>query len=216
MTTFYPIELVCPVCETEFTSQEVGSCGHASKRTDFRPNYWGANPVSYFYHDCPECGFCGIKNYYKKQIESEEFKEEIKGIEPLKKDSNNSILFSKIKRAMSCLEAMNEHQIININEFALANNWMNAFWWANNSEDLKNAGEIVLKYFAEAFQKGQVPENQILVVMYLRGEINRRMGNTEKAEKFFDRVLKLVKEHEDPNNIASLAEQQKNDPQEHL
>jgi len=48
MTTTYPIQLSCPVCETNFESTSIGSCGYASKRTDFLPNYWGLDPVPFF------------------------------------------------------------------------------------------------------------------------------------------------------------------------
>lgn len=216
MTTFFPINLKCPVCETQFTSQEVGSCGFASKRTDFRPNYWGFNPVFYFYHFCSHCGFCSTKTHFEIVIENAEFKKRVKKMSPLQTESGSIDLFDKIQRAMHCLELMNEYNIIGLNNFELANNWINAFWWAASSEDQRHAGKIVLEYFENAATRDQIPEKQILVITYLRGEINRRIGNQEEACKYFDQVIELADKLPDPNNIVSLAKKQKENPKENL
>ncbi len=216
MTTTSPIQLSCPVCETKFESTSIASCGYASKRTDFRPNYWGLNPVPFFYHSCPNCGFCSTSPFFKSKIDNMDFKEKINNMEPLKYDSYDKEISSRIERAMRCLEAMNEYNIININEFELANNWINAFWWAKPLESQKKFGKIVLGYFAEAFKKKQIPEKEILLFIYLRGEINRRIGNKKKANEFFDRAIELAKNVPDPQNIGSLAEQQKINPKENL
>jgi len=145
-----------------------------------------------------------------------EFKKKIKNIEPLTQNSYGKEFSSRIERAMLCLEALSEYNIININELELGNNWMNAFWWANTPENQEKFGKIVLGYFATAFKKEQVPEKDILQFIYLRGEINRRIGKKDKANKFFDRVIKLAKKLPDPHNISSLAEQQKTNPKENL
>lgn len=216
MTTFFPIDLTCPVCGTEFKSQTIGSCGFASKRTDFRPNYWGANPVFYFYHNCPNCGFCSTEITFEHTFNNDEFKKKIKALIPINEDSYDSNLISKIERAMRCLELMKDYDLIEIDEFALANNWINAFWWANTKENEIKYGKIVLDYFDKAFKKGQISEDRILQILYLRGEINRRIGEIKVANEFFDKVLDLSENVEDKNNIASLAYQQKENPKENL
>jgi hypothetical protein len=216
MTTTSPIQLSCPVCETEFESTSIASCGYASKRTDFRPNYWGLNPVPFFYHCCPSCGFCSTSSFFKRKIDNINFKKRMKNIAPLKQDFYDMEISSRIERAMYCLEVMNEYNIINLNELELANNWINAFWWAKTTESQKRFGKIVLEYFAEAFKKKQVSENGILQILYLRGEINRRIGNKKEANEFFDQVIELAKKLPDPNNISSLAKQQKINPKENL
>lgn len=216
MTTFFPIDLLCPICDTKFKSQSVGSCGFASKRTDFRPNYGGANPVNYFYHNCPKCGFCGTQNSFDMKIDDDKFKEKIKTMGPLEKNEYEHNLSIKIERAMLCLELMNEYEIIDIDDFSLANNWINAYWWASKKEEEKEFAEIVLDYFDKAFNKDQIPKDRILEILYLRGEINRRIGNFEKANELFDGVIKLAKDKEELNDIASLATQQKTEPKENL
>ncbi|MBD3230539.1 MAG: DUF2225 domain-containing protein [Candidatus Lokiarchaeota archaeon] len=117
MTTFYPIKLKCPVCKSIFESYELGSCGFASKRTDFRPNYWGANPVEYMYHLC-NCGFGSVISNFELEINDIDF---IKKIEELGTLVDYS-LSEKIERAMICLELLNEYGYINLNTLDLANN----------------------------------------------------------------------------------------------
>ncbi|TFF90832.1 MAG: DUF2225 domain-containing protein [Promethearchaeota archaeon] len=135
MTTIFPIDLKCPVCEKGFKSLTVGSFGSASMRTDFRPNYWGANPVSHFFHACPNCGFCADLNNYNLTIDNKKFKKEMKSIPLLEKATPQMKLTTKVERAVRCLEKMKRYKIIEINYLTLANKWLIAYWWADNFKE---------------------------------------------------------------------------------
>ena len=216
MTTIVPIDLTCPVCDHEFESQTIGSCGHASMRTDFRPNYSGTNPVPHFFHACPNCGFCGKLNTFKLTIDNLKFKKELKGIPSLKNNSISVSLTAIIVRAVRCLEKMKEYNIKRLNELTLANKWVMAFWWSETAEERKKYGKITLDYLKQAINKEQVPDKWFLRYIYLQGEIHRRIGNLEKANSFFDKTIELATEYPDPQDFASLAKQQKEDPEEIL
>ena len=108
MTTFSPISLACSVCNTIFESNEIGSCGFGSKRTDFRPNYWGFNPVIFFYHLCPNCGFCGPKSMFESKLDNAELRKKIDQLGPLSEFS----LSQKLERAVICLQIMNDLEMI--------------------------------------------------------------------------------------------------------
>lgn len=211
MTTFAPILLRCPVCDQSFKSNEIASCGFASKRTDFRPNYWGFNPVEYFFHLCP-CGFCGSKQIFDSKIENDDAKKEILELETLKVHD----LPKKLERAMNCLEILNNFGIVENNEFKLGDSWLYPYWWVKNPEGVKKFGEKVIHYFEIALDKGQIPSDQFYSILYLIGEINRRIGNQDKANKLFDEVISLTKDREDQEDIRNLALQQKNNPKENL
>jgi uncharacterized protein (DUF2225 family) len=212
MTTFYPISLTCPVCDILFTNNEIGSCGYGSKRTDFRPNYWGFDPVMYFYHLCPNCGFCAPKSMFESKFSNLELRKKIDQLEPLSEGS----LSKKLERAMLCLEIMEGLGITNKNEFALANNWIDPYWWAESADEEKKFGAIVLDYFERAFSKGLVPSDQIYASKYLMAEINRRIGNEETASQIFDEVIALTENNKEQEFIHNLAIQQKTNPKKNL
>lgn len=210
MTTLHRIELNCPVCEESFESREIGSCGFASKRTDFRPNYWGFNPVYYFYHLCPHCGFCASKSMFKMNFDSKELKEKMRELGPLQDD----VLSKKLERAMQCLELANELGITEVNDLTLANSWVEPYWWAENEEEIEKFGKSVLGYFYKAFEKDQVPADQVPTIKYLMGEIHRRIGLVEKANALFDEVLSLAEDNEELKKIYEFALQQKTNPKD--
>jgi uncharacterized protein (DUF2225 family) len=212
MTTIFPISLRCPICETEFGSHEIGSCGFASKRTDFRPNYWGLNPVNYFYHLCPECGFCASKPLYESQITHEGVIQAIKQLGVLRESS----LPMKLERAMVCLELLRDGEFIHSNNFDLANSWINAFWWAETKEQEHKFGKIVISYLKQAISEDELPDKDVAISKYLIAEINRRIGNTEEAVKYFDEVLSLIKDDTDSKFLYELTQQQKTHPQENM
>ena len=212
MTTLNPLKLKCPICETDFESSSVGSCGYASKRTDFRPNYWGLNPVEYFFHDCPHCGFCSDENYFNSKIENPELRKKIIKIGPLKEYS----LEKKLERAMHCLELLINYNLRDTDEFGLANNWIQVFWWAASHVSELKFGKIVLDYFEKAFHKNLIPEKQIPTIKYLMGEINRRIGQKNKANEFFDEVISITKHKNELQDIHDLAVQQKTNPKENI
>ena len=212
MTTLHPIELKCSVCEKTFKSSEIGSCGYANRRTDFRPNYWGFNPVYYFYHLCSHCGFCAPKSVFEMNFDKTEIKQKMDELGPLKNDN----LSKKLERAMVCLEIANELGIANVNDLTLANNWIEPYWWAEKEGEIKKFGKIALRYFYRAFEKNQVPADQIISTKYLMGEINRRIGKIEKAIELFDEVLSLTENDNELKDIYNLALQQKTDPKDNI
>ena len=211
---FYPIELQCAICDKTFESLEIVSCGYADKRTDFRPNYWGFNPVFFFYHLCPHCGFCAPKRVFEMDFDNEkaELKQKVEQLGLI--DEKN--LSMKLERAMLCFELANELRIIKLNDLTLANNWIEPYWWADEEEDIKKYGEIALGYFYSAYKKNQVPDDQIIRTKYLMGEINRRIGNIKKAIELFDEVLSLAENDNELTDIYNLALQQKTDPKENI
>ncbi|GAG88360.1 unnamed protein product [marine sediment metagenome] len=212
MTTFSQIRLVCSICEKSFKSNSIASCGFASKRTDFRPNYWGFNPVEYFVHLCPNCGFCSPKQLFDSKIENDDAIIEILEIDTVQVYD----LPHKLERGVLCLEILNKFGIADRNEFELGDSWLYPYWWATSPNEERKFGEKVLKYFEVAFEKGQIPSDQFYSILYLMGEINRRIGKVEEANMYFDEVISLTENREDLENIRNLAIQQKTDPKENI
>ena len=217
MTTFASILLTCTVCGAEFESNEICSCGFGSKRTDFRPNYWGFNPVEYFFHLCPECGFCASISFFKKNSFTEEFKNDIKALGPLDyQDLNSEYLSHKLEKAAICMEIINEHGISERDYYFLANMWIHSYWWAEKQSEIIRLGKIVLNYFEKALKEGQIPQDRYFDNLYLIGEIYRRIGDQEKAFEYFDEVIFETRDNEELKNLQDLAIQQKTEPKDIL
>jgi uncharacterized protein (DUF2225 family) len=61
MTTLTDEIRACPVCESRFPVTAVNSCGSHGADSDFRPHYWGPDPLENYVHSCSECGFSGYQ-----------------------------------------------------------------------------------------------------------------------------------------------------------
>jgi hypothetical protein len=149
---------------------------------------------------------------FDAKLENAELRKRIDELNPLSEDS----LSKKLERAMICLEIMNELELTEKDDFALANNWIDPYWWAESVEEEKRFGAIVLDYFEKALSKGQVPSDQFFAIKYLMAEINRRMGNSDNANKIFDDVIYLTENDKEQEVIHNLAVQQRNNPKDNL
>jgi uncharacterized protein len=70
MTTLRRIELTCPVCSTQFSSQAVVSTNSfGGKRTDFHARAAGAQPLPYYVHLCSRCGYAGSERDFGEEAE---------------------------------------------------------------------------------------------------------------------------------------------------
>ncbi|MBD3230538.1 MAG: DUF2225 domain-containing protein [Candidatus Lokiarchaeota archaeon] len=81
---------------------------------------------------------------------------------------------------------------------------------------MKKFGKIVLEYFEDANKNNLIEKDQIYNVRYLMGEINRRIGNVEKANKIFDEVISETKDDKNEEKIYQIAFQQRFSPKEDI
>lgn len=212
MTTFTTISFKCPICGSRFTSHQASSYGYVGKRSDFRPNYWGFNPSLYSYHLCPDCGYCaGMKDFFKK-IDDPDCIKKIKSLGQINKPS----LEQKLKQGLQCTEFLKEFGILKLNEYDMANKWLEVFWWAESPDTTEESAMKVLSYYQQAIEKNLIPENEINNIKYLMGEINRRIGQTVLAKKFFNEVIALSEGKEALKGLRNLAIRQKTKPVDNM
>jgi len=180
------------------------------KGTDFRPIYNGAPIEGMLFHICPNCGFCGRGRLFAMSFDNPELLADVKSLMPI----DESSLGHKIKRAMECLELLLNYGVLNLNQWELANEWLNAYWWAETPEQEQNAGHVVIGYFETALRRNLVPPDKILGIKYLIGEIHRRIGEKDAANAFFDEVIQEFERRGNRGKLYDLAVQQKNNPEE--
>ncbi|WP_243122839.1 DUF2225 domain-containing protein [Haloimpatiens lingqiaonensis] len=191
----YKKEILCPVCNNKFKEKAVKTSAYVmdTKDSDFFIRYRFINPYFYDVWVCPCCGYSAMKADFlkiksheislvkekitprwKKREYPEEFNADI-AIERYKLALLNYYITETVssKKAMACLKLAWMYRLKNLNE--------------NENEFLNQA----LNGFENAFFKESLPIYGMdrYTTMYLIGEINRRIGNDEKALLWFSKVI---------------------------
>ncbi len=68
MTVWRRETRVCPVCENRIRVVTVDACGSHGADSDFRPHYWGTDPLEQFIHACRDCGFAGTDADFREGL----------------------------------------------------------------------------------------------------------------------------------------------------
>ncbi|AAO34975.1 DUF2225 domain-containing protein [Clostridium tetani] len=191
----YNKEIHCPVCDSKFHVKAVKSSSYRlnSKDSDFFLRYALINPYFYDVWLCNECGYSALKvdfpnirrhqkqlvldkisPKWKRRYYDEVFNVDI-AIERYKLALLNYTLAEgkASQKAMTCLKLA----------------WMYRLKNNNKSEEtyLTNA----LKGFIEAYESEEFPIFGMdkYTIMYLIGELNRRLGDKDKALLWFSYVI---------------------------
>jgi len=211
----YNTTVTCPVCENSFKEKAVKSSSFrvASKDTDFFIRYEIINPYFYDVWICNKCGYSALKIDFPKLRENEA-KLVLQNITPKFKyknypeeyDINIAIERYKMalinavytdskpsKKAMICLKIA----------------WMYRLLGSENSKDLeRNFLKEALTGFEQAYMKEIFPLYGMdsHIMMYLIGELNRRLGNYSIALSW---LSKLITSKGVKSNLKELARTQK-------
>lgn len=187
----------CLLCKKSFTSKKVRSrfVKVLEYDTDFFPTYSSdeTNPILYYVNVCPNCGFSYTDEYApyfppstKETIEDKVCKQwvphDFGGIRSI----NEAI--KSYKLAVYCATLKKEKHIV------IAGLYMRLVWLyrtlAKNDQEnrfMKLAcQEYIESYMADDFKGTQVSDVRIL---YLIGDLSRRMSNMDQAVKYFSKVI---------------------------
>jgi hypothetical protein len=212
------IALVCPVCNFFFVSWEVESFGYETRRTDFRPNYQGDNPMRLYYHLCPRCKFCADQEYFSLDIHWADRKSLEDGLSELFRDHGEGVLKSvaaKLHYGARVAELLNALGLIDETLHDRTQAFVQAFWWSE-PEEAKRFGEVALDKLKEATQKLDKGSEDYLYMMYMVGEISRRLGKATDAHLYFEKLQSLREERQNESNkfLFDLALQQMTEPED--
>lgn len=191
----YNKKVHCPVCGFNFHVKAVKSSSYrlGSKDSDFFLRYTLINPYFYDVWLCNECGYAALKidfpkiKKYQKQLTltnispkwtkrcfDEVFNVNI-AIERYKLALLNYTLSDgkSSQKAMTCLKLA----------------WM--YRLKGSKEDERTFLTNALKGFSESYESEDFPIFGMdkYTIMYLIGELNRRLGNSDKALLWFSYVL---------------------------
>jgi len=188
----------CPVCEHSFTSKKVRTRFIKPLKTDsdFGPLFDKNdpnNPLYYYVFVCPQCGFAFTEDFLKPVTETLKNKVAREITDKMDKSAEycGERSFTTAVRAFKL--AIYSGQIIEETHYALAKICHRLAWIYRTAEKAEEenrfiklaAQEYEQSYINSDFSASNIPEIQIL---FLIGELNRRIGNYREALKYFAAV----------------------------
>lgn len=178
MTTFESLTLVCPICGITFHSTGVKSYSTGGKDTDFKPQFQGDSPLLNFVHSCTKCRFTSYGEGFKCSYDKD-FIDFVKSNEYREKVCMSDILArNPYYRTAKLKEKLTSDKLI------LADLYLKAGWVAREEEnDYEEATmqKLALDLFNKAIAEDDLKEDDQVTVLYLSGELSRRLGDLDSA-----------------------------------
>ncbi len=196
MTTVMELALECPRCGGAFVTNAVMSCGNAGQDTDFRPHYWGTNPLPHFLHRCPLCRFVGSQEDFELHEGSTE------GL-PVDEAGPGA---GRYADAAGLAEREGESLK------TVADLYLRAGWCARVAGDeeaeQRNMGRAAAA-FSRALEIGEVRQSDAAVITYLVAELHRRCGRFGDATAWFEQAASVPADEERAHWLPALLERQR-------
>ncbi|WP_026136412.1 MULTISPECIES: DUF2225 domain-containing protein [Paenibacillus] len=188
----YQITVNCPQCEEDFkTSRVRPSMKRATRRdSDFCAYYQHENPDFYVVRICPHCGFASTENSlaklngdqkqkYMSQIGSRVAKRDMGGHRTAEQ------ALEAYKLALMCAQTIGDRERI-VASFLHHIAWL--YRYKGESEQELRFIRYCLESYIRVFELESVSGSDAKL-MYLIGELHRRLGEFNDAVKWFSRVI---------------------------
>jgi uncharacterized protein (DUF2225 family) len=188
----FTIKVTCLFCEVEFTTSRVRPSFKKSIKTDtdFGIHYKEINPEYYVVRVCPFCGLATTENFSDKMNKDQKraFEEKVKDNWSMKDYSgarNWDEAMQTYKLALVCAQIKDEKDRI------VAGILHHIAWLYREKEDTEQENRF-LRFALNAYigvyeTEGESVNNAKL--MYLIGELYRRLGEFNEAVKWFAKVV---------------------------
>jgi uncharacterized protein (DUF2225 family) len=183
---------MCPACSNEFEARIVRSVTHQGQDSDFFPHYLGENPLPFFLVRCPECSFCGYPEDYAPSMKE---KNQIAAVD-IKQILNQPIAKKLPEEALRFFLAAKIYEQNERNPYHIGNLYLRGSWCCRLLENRKL--EIEMQQLAVRFLKKSVDRSTIInpdnrpIVIYLVGELYRRLEDKKAAREWFGTVEEYV------------------------
>jgi len=209
MTTIFRTALKCPVCDTPFETEVLGSCGYTDKDSDLCPRYWGENPLPHFVHCCPTCGYAGHEDDFEVEVTAALREQVKKKITPRLSGAVSPL--DKWRFAVWCGEWA-KRPSLDLGRMCMTASWCCRFLgeWREEQKYQKRA----IRFLTAALKADEVRDEERAVYTYLIGELYRRLGDTEWAEVWLAKVPGEVVDKDEQQWLLNLAARQRNSPRD--
>lgn len=188
----YKVKAVCMYCEKEFETSRVRSSFKkaAGTETDFYVRYKDANPDYYVVTVCPFCGFASTENFSPglSAAHRQQFEQKV-GHNWTPHDyggeRNWDEALQTYQLALICAQVKQEKDRV------LAGLLHHIAWLhreAGNSVQEQRFLQFALQSYVSVYEREGISVNNARL-MYLLGELNRRLGFYNEAVMWFARVV---------------------------
>ncbi len=195
-------EVQCKACDAKFKTARIKSSALKVKsmESDFHKVYENINPLFYAVTVCPECNYAARDEDFDKQ--ELQYYPEVLNIALAIKQSRKNVQFP-CSRETNMEEAVKKHLLAIIfykqfkpeNPNTISGLYMHITWMyreAGLPEREKEYLQKALDYYIKTFERGSYVPEKIGEpgIIYMIGELNRRLGNYPEAVKWFSRGVK--------------------------
>lgn len=212
MTTFANQDAPCPICNETITIKVIMSTNNfGGQETDFRSHPVGFDPLHMVISQCSACGYSDYGHYFVEPRElSDAVKARIRAESqpPPEGDRRTSRMYETAARIAAIRGGSTEE---------IANYYLRAAWCSHDEGDTDGERAFrrkAIENFEQALDAGDIRRDCRTVIMYLVGELYRRLDDRETARVWFDRVIDSNDPSPDAAQIRLAAEQQRDNPQE--
>lgn len=208
----YEKEIKCPVCNNTFNTLKTRTNATfvLKKDEDFCTHYKDINPMFYEIYVCPNCGYSASENSFDNLSASElsALKDSFSGRQVNRSfceersindaiDSFKLALFTaKVKRAKDSI---------------IAGICLKIAWLYRMDEDEKELQflNFALDNYMEAYNREEFPIGNLneITMMYLLGELSRRVGKLKDAAVWLSRVITSPDKAANPRILGMAKEQ---------
>jgi uncharacterized protein (DUF2225 family) len=204
----YRVDVQCPVCEGHFKANKLfeSKLKQLGSDNEMRMRFEDIEPIHYKVWVCPNCLYANFLNCWSDvsarqrstlRASAEKRKSDFAALAG--PDGEAERVINGYGLAIECLT-----QIKNVSNI-IASAWLNLAWLYDDRDDLGRAAAArknALEAYEEFYSQAQLlPPSSELQVLYIIGELNRRLGNIRKAHEHFLKVL-----HYKGHRMAILAD----------
>ena len=214
MTTLFHKDVTCPCCGYAFQATVLGSTNtFGPQYTDFHVQAAGAQPLPLMMNTCEECGYSGFVDDFELEDIADNLRDNI--LDELQPIVQNEQVDKP--RGYAFLARIQEWQ--GATWFQVGNTFMRAAWCCvdtgqrHNEESYRRSAIACFEY---AIDQEQVPAAQLPAIAYLVGELYRRVGDLDDADRWFTYVIDAALDDPAWEKMAELATQQRDNPQEFM